>query len=414
MFGFIRLGDYMRILMVVFIILISAPLVLGNIYDVGFENENDWIYEGNTDKLRMDNSLVFDYSEPLPEVDCEGAVNHHNNDWIVTSGTISGKHCNVSVFSIPSGSVYLGAETLEISADVIKIDGTLSADGESSNSVGSGAKGEYNWNIDHGGGGGAGHGGSGGDGGNGRSGEGGSGGPTYGNSYDDSLTTGSVGGQSGDSQSGGKGGGGGGGRIKVFGLDLSISEGEFSVNGGEHGSDSRGGGRDGYQGTFFSDESSYHTGSYYVTTSGQNQVTTTDWFTIESIEISQSEPVGTTLKYLVSFDNRNTWKYWDFGSWRSTSLTNIDSQGMTKETIEGINWNEWLNGGFVSGKLDFAIQISSTNNGATPAINGIQINYRTNMPLTSKFSNNGRTTDFSNEENLDSLKNLTLATAQYH
>ncbi|KKQ52233.1 MAG: hypothetical protein US70_C0010G0038, partial [Parcubacteria group bacterium GW2011_GWD2_38_11] len=120
------------------------------------------------------------------------------------------------------------------------------------------------------------------------------------------------------------------------------------------------------------------TQSYYVTTSATSQKNSSTWGAISGVTLSQTTPANTTLKYLVSFDNRSTWKYWNGSSWVNSSLANLETDGMTKSIMEGISQVQWgASGGFVplSGTLDFAVSLKTTDAAVTPTVGSINVNY---------------------------------------
>ncbi len=53
------------------------------------------------------------------------------------------------------------------------------------------------------------------------------------------------------------------------------------------------------------------TTSYYVTTATGSQINTSTYAAINNITTTQTTPTNTNIKYLASFDNRVTWKYWN-------------------------------------------------------------------------------------------------------
>jgi hypothetical protein len=119
--------------------------------------------------------------------------------------------------------------------------------------------------------------------------------------------------------------------------------------------------------------------SYYITTSDSSQIDTSTYLHISRISITQTIPSNTNLKYLVSFDWRNSWKYWDGSSWETSNLANINTNGMTKSTIESITQSQWeVNWWFIPGTtttLDFAIDMESTDSSVTPSLDNIWINW---------------------------------------
>ncbi len=153
------------------------------------------------------------------------------------------------------------------------------------------------------------------------------------------------------------------------------------------------------------------TQAYYITTAAGSQVDTSTWTGMAGVSITQTTPTDTSIKYLVSFDDRNTWKYWNGSSWAASSLANLQTDGMTKIVLESINESQWsFTGGFVAGTLDFAIDMGTTNPVNTPELSEISINYSTStIPIYSNFEPHPDTTNFSEETNLTDVKSMTLA-----
>ncbi|HAS00146.1 MAG: hypothetical protein US57_C0002G0053 [Candidatus Moranbacteria bacterium GW2011_GWC2_37_73] len=119
--------------------------------------------------------------------------------------------------------------------------------------------------------------------------------------------------------------------------------------------------------------------AYYLTTSSTSQKNTSTWKHIRNVTLEQDTPINTTLKYLVSFNNRTTWKYWNGSTWLTSDLTDLETNGMSKATLESITESQWEEtGGFTrtaDGKLDFAISLKTTDTTATPLLSNINIEY---------------------------------------
>ena len=117
--------------------------------------------------------------------------------------------------------------------------------------------------------------------------------------------------------------------------------------------------------------------SYYIYSTG-SQVNTKLWDSIDSVTTSETTSTNTSLKYLVSFDGKKTWKYWNGSAWESSSLDDLQTKGMDKTALESITRDQWLAaGGFEEGTLDFAIDARSLDLSSTPELDAITINYKT-------------------------------------
>ena len=183
------------------------------------------------------------------------------------------------------------------------------------------------------------------------------------------------------------------------GAESSIVHG--AANSG-HGGRGGGGGNGGsgvvivrYSGTL-----TYPTTPYYTTTNTNSQINTSTWGAINSVDTTQTTPANTNITYLVSFDNKNTWKYYNGSSWQDSTLTNIDTNGMDKTTLENLTVNEWSQV-FTEGTIDFAANLSSTDNTVTPELDNIQINYTT--PQTQTLTSN----TFDTEDTVNAIESLT-------
>ena len=94
---------------------------------------------------------------------------------------------------------------------------------------------------------------------------------------------------------------------------------------------------------------------------------------IDSISATLFEPPNTQLKFLVSFDNGDTWSYYnsDNNEWVQTSLSNIGSHGMSWSDIV-----TRLNGRSINdGKLVLATALRTTDGSTTPYIESISVTY---------------------------------------
>lgn len=136
---------------------------------------------------------------------------------------------------------------------------------------------------------------------------------------------------------------------------------------------------------------------YYITTAAASQINTSTWSDINSITTTQTTPASTDIKYLVSFDNRLTWKAWNGAAWIASSLANLQIDGMSKTSLEAITSSQWKSsGGFVPNAtltLDFAASLKTTDGTVTPSLDSVSVNYALTENLTSSPYN---TTDAAN------------------
>ncbi len=162
-------------------------------------------------------------------------------------------------------------------------------------------------------------------------------------------------------------GGGGGG-----GSGASNPNGNYSPPGGSGGS--------GVVVVRYSTNLSYPTTTYNITTNNTSQKNTSTWQSIQGVTMTQVTPTNTNIKYLVSFDSRTTWKYWNGTSWQLSTLGNIETNGMTKASIEAVTGAQWsATNGFGQGTFDIASNLSTANTAVTPSLNNIEIDYTINQ-----------------------------------
>jgi len=135
--------------------------------------------------------------------------------------------------------------------------------------------------------------------------------------------------------------------------------------------------------------SSYPTAqNYYVSTNDSSQLNSTTWERINLVTIDDVTPVGTNAVYLVSFDDRLTWKYWDGSAWQiavdtgaAGSLSDVAAftNANTDGVIEGLSSANWESaGGFDAGTtvtFDVAVDFGTTNSANSPSLTQISVNY---------------------------------------
>ena len=97
----------------------------------------------------------------------------------------------------------------------------------------------------------------------------------------------------------------------------------------------------------------------------------------EKIKVLYTNPAGTYINCLVSFDNKTTWKTFNGTSWNTISDTtpsNILLNGMDISKINKLDKNKLIAGGF-TGDIDFRIAMKTNDNTVTPSITKIYILY---------------------------------------
>ena len=119
----------------------------------------------------------------------------------------------------------------------------------------------------------------------------------------------------------------------------------------------------------------YDTSKGWYVNTNTNQINTSTWQQIKAVTITQTLPtVNTDLRYLISVDNKVTWKKFNGATWDTVALADIHTQGNTKAEIEAISNGQWTLM-FVSGTLDFACGLKTTDSAYTPYLDQINIAY---------------------------------------
>ena len=97
----------------------------------------------------------------------------------------------------------------------------------------------------------------------------------------------------------------------------------------------------------------------------------------EKIKVLYTNPAGTYINCLISFDQKQTWKTFNGTSWSTISDTtpsNILLNGMDISKVNKLDKNKLIAGGF-TGDIDFRIAMKTNDNTVTPSITKIYILY---------------------------------------
>ena len=97
----------------------------------------------------------------------------------------------------------------------------------------------------------------------------------------------------------------------------------------------------------------------------------------EKIKVLYTNPVGTYINCLISFDQKQTWKTFNGTNWSTisdTSSNNILLNGMDISKVNKLDKNKLIAGGF-TGDIDFRIAMKTNDNTITPSITKIYILY---------------------------------------
>ena len=97
----------------------------------------------------------------------------------------------------------------------------------------------------------------------------------------------------------------------------------------------------------------------------------------EKIKVLYTNPDGTYINCLISFDNKTTWKTFNGTNWSiisDTTPSNILLNGMDISKVNKLDKNKLIAGGF-TGDIDFRIAMKTNDNTITPSITKIYILY---------------------------------------
>lgn len=117
----------------------------------------------------------------------------------------------------------------------------------------------------------------------------------------------------------------------------------------------------------------YVTGPFYVATLNSSRIDVSDWSTIHSATITQTTPPGTSIKWLVSFDGRATWRKWDGSAWVVVPLNNgssIDTNGNDYLTMQNALTNLNVE---VYSTIDFAFSLKTANPNFSPSVDAVTL-----------------------------------------
>ena len=97
----------------------------------------------------------------------------------------------------------------------------------------------------------------------------------------------------------------------------------------------------------------------------------------EKIKVLYTNPAGTYINCLISFDQKQTWKTFNGTNWSTISDTtpsNILLNGMDVSKVNKLDKNKLIAGGF-TGDIEFRIAMKTNDNTVTPSITKIYILY---------------------------------------
>ena len=112
-------------------------------------------------------------------------------------------------------------------------------------------------------------------------------------------------------------------------------------------------------------------GSWYVTTTDNSHVNTSNWDSLLGISFQTWSSYGTVL-CLVSTDNRSTWKRWNGAAFETISLVDIKTQGNTMDDLQYLSSANWAT--IFGDTFDVALCLSTNDPNNGPEINGVYLN----------------------------------------
>jgi len=129
----------------------------------------------------------------------------------------------------------------------------------------------------------------------------------------------------------------------------------------------------------------YVTGPYWVTTTNTSRINLAGYSDLYSVSVNETLTPSTSIKYLVSFDGRTTWKYWNGSAWATSTLANIDVNGITGATLTTAlqGWTSAL-----GTTLDIAASLKTANQNYTPVLDNVTV-------TTTKYTMMQPVTDYS-------------------
>lgn len=104
----------------------------------------------------------------------------------------------------------------------------------------------------------------------------------------------------------------------------------------------------------------------------------TDIYSIDVINPTQSIITNTDVRYLLSFDGRQTYKSYDAttGGWITVDTTNIMTQGMDYDTLYSLRSSEYLLAVDTNYRtLDIMVGLITTDETMSPCVNSIRVSY---------------------------------------
>ena len=83
----------------------------------------------------------------------------------------------------------------------------------------------------------------------------------------------------------------------------------------------------------------FESGTSVVTTE-LNPLNTLDWTHVNSVEVIQTTPPGSEIKYAFSSDDKVTWRVYRDSQWKT--ILNIETEGMLVEELNSIDWYDMI------------------------------------------------------------------------
>lgn len=102
------------------------------------------------------------------------------------------------------------------------------------------------------------------------------------------------------------------------------------------------------------------------------QMVTTTWQTVNSVTVTSTETANTTVLYLLSFDEGNTWEAWNGAAWSTVALASIGSSPMTTARVTSADYSTKI-----QNSIRLAVFISTSAATDNPQFSGLTFNYST-------------------------------------
>lgn len=98
-------------------------------------------------------------------------------------------------------------------------------------------------------------------------------------------------------------------------------------------------------------------------------------YQIDAITVTQTEPDETNVRYLLSFDGRNTYKTYKDGLWSIVDTSSIIEQGMSKDELEALSTTEFNTVLTENRTMDILIGMTTQSEIVSPTVSSVKVLY---------------------------------------